>query len=286
MIRQGKLPTCAAYFHKWRSHIYLPPDFETAYTKDEQEMLLAHERQHIAQHDPLIYQLLVAVESVYWFCPAVHKAVRLFQQDRELLCDESVTQIYGKHEYGHVLLKAAEKRVAAWGVVGVVSEAGGLTERIEAFLTPLSASGKTAVAIICVSALLFATSFPGFASVSINPNGEQPYTKPVLVSLYENRAQARSDITSIEEMEKFVLVHEDGVTIDQAGMYEYAISQGMKTDTRLVFQYTLNMRPVLGDVLLHPIGYVFTVGYLQTETIFVPFNTPADRIMDLIFRLL
>ncbi len=286
MIRRGELPLCAAYFHKWRSHIYLPPNFETTFTPTEQELMLAHERQHVIQHDPLLYQLLMVVECVFWFCPPVYKAARLFKRDRELLCDERVTKNRSKLDYGLMLIKAAEKKMAVKGVIGVVSEFG-LTERIEACIEPTISNTKISAAIIVAVALLLLLSFPGFSLSPVSIPVDADYSLPLSVLVYiddEHSAYNAAGYANIAELERFVQIREDGVFLDQPGMHECALSLGMQPDTNLSVMFT--WYPVAGDAMMKGVSMDFTVGDLLGDTLFVPLNTPFERFADWIFRVL
>jgi bla regulator protein BlaR1 len=74
----------------WRPCIALPADFESRYDANERELVLAHERMHVARRDGLANAALVAVRCVFWFDPVVHFASRRFRFDQELACDAAV----------------------------------------------------------------------------------------------------------------------------------------------------------------------------------------------------
>ncbi len=95
-----------------------------------------------------------------------------------------------------------------------------------------------------------------------------------------------SDNPHIEGMERFIRVQEDGVAFDEKGMYEYALSLGLKPEQRLDALYVVGTRPSLGEVFQYLEGVDFSVGELQTETVFIPFNLSEHKVMDLIFRVL
>ncbi len=66
--------------------IYLPCDIACAQMAD----ILAHERQHIKNFDPVIKCIAAAALAVYWFHPLVWLAVSLMGKDMEMYCDECV----------------------------------------------------------------------------------------------------------------------------------------------------------------------------------------------------
>lgn len=64
--------------------IYLPEGL----TEAQQEDVLAHERQHIRNMDPLIKCIALIAAAVYWFHPLVWLAVLMLGKDMEMYCDE------------------------------------------------------------------------------------------------------------------------------------------------------------------------------------------------------
>jgi len=73
-----------------RPCIALPVDFEARYDANERELVLAHERVHVARRDGLANAALAALRCVFWFDPVVHFAARRFRFDQELACDAAV----------------------------------------------------------------------------------------------------------------------------------------------------------------------------------------------------
>jgi len=66
--------------------IYLPDVLD----KNEKEYVLLHERTHIRHGDWLIKIIGMFAVAVHWFNPLAWLAYRLFEQDIEMSCDESV----------------------------------------------------------------------------------------------------------------------------------------------------------------------------------------------------
>lgn len=77
----------------WRPWIALPADFEAQYDATERELVLAHERMHVARRDGLANAALAALRCVFWFDPVVHFAARRFRFDQELACDAAVLRV-------------------------------------------------------------------------------------------------------------------------------------------------------------------------------------------------
>lgn len=73
-----------------RPRIVLPADFEARYDAAERELILCHERIHLARRDPWANALVAALRAVFWFNPLLHHAARRCRRDQELACDERV----------------------------------------------------------------------------------------------------------------------------------------------------------------------------------------------------
>jgi hypothetical protein len=275
MIREGRLKTCASYFYRFRSKIYLPPDIEQTYSAEEREMLLAHERQHIAQHDPFICRFLVIVECACWFNPLVSVAVKHFQHERELLCDERVTRSCSKHDYGMLILKAAENKLAARAAIaGIVIAHGSVTERVSAMVEPVRTVGKwTAAALTGLMLILLVIGFSGFQPAY---KSLSEYSPAIIegelglkeIAVYEmNSSEAHDKLTgeAIEGMEAFITVAENGVTVDEKGMYGHAISLGLTEDTYIQLEHIYDLRLDWGRVTF-AFGHLnFPVSDLKTK---------------------
>ena len=221
-IKTGKLAGCAAYFFRFRSRVYLPPDFEKAYTPAQKEMLLAHERQHIKQHDPLLFRALEVLQCVFWFCPPVYKAVPLIRHDRELLCDARVTRKYSKREYGLLLLREAEKASPGHALAGIASEQGGIFERVRACAIPFSGGGRVAVLALCAAVCVCVVGFIGVV---------HPICNGADVALVS--ADTGGSLLQIEGAERFVSFNEDGVFVDEDGLRGYVGAAGYPPGQKL-----------------------------------------------------
>ncbi len=88
--------------------IYLPPDIGGA----QKNGVLAHEKQHIKNFDPLIKIFSAAILVFYWFQPLLWIAVFIMGKDMEMYCDECVLRGKGLAErkaYSGMLLQYAAK---------------------------------------------------------------------------------------------------------------------------------------------------------------------------------
>ena len=74
----------------WRPRVVVPMDFARRYPAAQSELVLAHERMHIARGDTRCNLLLAALRCAYWFNPLLHWAALRFRFDQELACDAAV----------------------------------------------------------------------------------------------------------------------------------------------------------------------------------------------------
>lgn len=98
------LPAAMGWLHP---RIVVPYDFDRRYDQDEQSLMRAHERQHIAHGDLFWNALAVLLRCLFWFNPLLHYAARHFRQDQELACDQRVIALHPKARriYGEAMLK-------------------------------------------------------------------------------------------------------------------------------------------------------------------------------------
>ena len=87
------------------SHIYLP---DLTLSSNEWKIVLDHEIQHVKNHDTLIKFLMLTIESIFWWNPAVYFLYKKLDHILELRCDLSLSQKYSSTErvkYLEVILK-------------------------------------------------------------------------------------------------------------------------------------------------------------------------------------
>ncbi len=228
-IKNGRLDSCAAYFAGFRSHVYLPPDFERDYSPEERQMLLAHERQHVRQHDPLLYAAMQWLLCVFWFCPQILAAVRLIRQDRELLCDERASRHFSKREYGMLLLREAAKATPQGLIAGIAADSGGMYERISACAGPFTGRKKAAAPVAGFAVCVLAFGVLGVINpVVYSPDHARVYHGPGPGSIHVTGA------------ERFVTVTEEGAVVDKQGLREFADAKGFTGELRVAVSYGRN----------------------------------------------
>ncbi|MFT4257152.1 MAG: M56 family metallopeptidase [Pseudoxanthomonas sp.] len=91
----------------WRPRIVLPADFDSRYGADERELILCHERIHIARRDLQANALVAALRALHWFNPLLHIAAARFRRDQELACDARVIARHPqqRRSYADAMLK-------------------------------------------------------------------------------------------------------------------------------------------------------------------------------------
>lgn len=88
--------------------LVVPADFEQRFSLPEQDLVLEHERVHLAAGHTRINAALAVLTSLNWFNPLVHWAARLARADQELACDAAVLERFPRERgvYAEALLKA------------------------------------------------------------------------------------------------------------------------------------------------------------------------------------
>lgn len=96
--------------------IYIPARID----KSQLPYILTHECVHIKRKDYIIKPFSYLLLIMHWFNPLVWVAIKLFNQDIEMACDEKVISISGENtikEYSHTLLSfGIKKNVSFFGL--------------------------------------------------------------------------------------------------------------------------------------------------------------------------
>ena len=102
--RTGVGPAVVGALRPW---IVTPADFEARFAAPERELVLAHERMHIATGDAAVNALAAALQCACWFNPLVHLGASRLRADQELACDAAVVGCFPERRrlYAELLLK-------------------------------------------------------------------------------------------------------------------------------------------------------------------------------------
>jgi len=87
--------------------LVLPADFAVRFTREEQALILAHERNHLSTGDAQINALTTALQCLFWFNPLVHIGAQRLRVDQEIACDAAVLVRFpiARQAYGEAMLK-------------------------------------------------------------------------------------------------------------------------------------------------------------------------------------
>ena len=113
-----------------RPIIVTPADFDQRFSDEERRIVLAHERAHLAQGDPLINATVVAVQCANWFNPFVHIGARALRLDQELAADAAVLATSARRPIAEAILKTQIIAAAPLGAAWPPNSTHSLKERI------------------------------------------------------------------------------------------------------------------------------------------------------------
>ena len=147
-----------------RPRVVIPADFDQRYTPREREVVLAHERTHLARRDPPVNALVALAACVNWFNPAVHVMGRWLRIDQELACDARVVAAYPKarRAYAEAMLKT---QLAARPLpLGCHWSSHPLAHRVRLISRPAPGRARRLVGIACTILLGLGASSAVWAS--------------------------------------------------------------------------------------------------------------------------
>jgi len=151
----------------WRPRIVVPLDFESRYSREERELVLAHERAHLSRRDFAANALASGWLCLSWFNPLAYWASGWLRTDQELACDARVLAALGtaRHRYAKALLKAQLATESAWRMpVGCHWQSNhSLKERIVMLKRPLPGTSRQWVGIASILGLAAASGYAAWA---------------------------------------------------------------------------------------------------------------------------
>jgi len=138
-----------------RPIIVTPADFDQRFSDEERRIVLAHERAHLAQGDPLINALVVTLQCASWFNPFVHLGARALRLDQELAADAAVLATSARRTYAEAILKTQIMAAAPLGAAWPPNSAQSLKERIAMLKRTLPSRtqrllGVSAIAVVAL----------------------------------------------------------------------------------------------------------------------------------------
>jgi beta-lactamase regulating signal transducer with metallopeptidase domain len=139
--------------------IILPSDFFERFTPEEQAVVLAHERAHVAAQDPDFNLFLAILQCLCWFNPLVHIAPYFCRIDQEIARDADVlaAQPKARRTYAEAMLKT-QLHSLPFAPTACLWPAGGVTllkERIAMLKTPRPSRRRRRLATAVLAVLYF-----------------------------------------------------------------------------------------------------------------------------------
>jgi beta-lactamase regulating signal transducer with metallopeptidase domain len=181
----------------WLPRLALPADFQQRFTRQERQLVLAHERVHAQRGDNLWSLLAFLLTALLWFNPLAWWSLRRFRADQELACDAAVLRRHphALRLYGQTLLKAQQAPPpGGWGHrLTSPFTAHPLIERIT--MLPAHSSQRPrpgVVAALMLAACGLAYAAPAAVKVTAPPAIQEGYSKLRLDVQFSvnNQAQA------------------------------------------------------------------------------------------------
>jgi beta-lactamase regulating signal transducer with metallopeptidase domain len=229
-----RVPTVVGWL---KPAILLPVGFATGLAPEQVEAVLAHELAHIRRHDYLVNLLQAAVETLFFYHPAVWYISRRIRAERENCCDDMALAAGAERfSYAESLVKLARRsgrptgasRAAASALLGATGRPSQLRSRIGRLvgLPDGEAQGRTAwlaALIVLASGAVAAAIVAGCLSGNTTARGGE--FASAQVSVYDKVIGQRAlpatiTVTDVAEVAKLAAFFPDvghGRKAPQAG---------------------------------------------------------------------
>lgn len=154
----------------WHSKIVVPTDFESRYSPEERELVLAHEHAHELRRDIAVNAVGSCALCLFWFNPLMYRSLAWLRMDQELACDALVLSQRGaaRRRYADALLKTQLATESAWQQpVGCHWQSiHPLKERISMLKRPLPGRSRRLAGLAFIAALTGVASYAAWAGQS------------------------------------------------------------------------------------------------------------------------
>ncbi len=153
----------------WRGRIVVPRDFDARYSADERDLVLRHERAHLARRDLSANLVAAILRCVHWFNPLLHFAFRRYLLDQELAADALVlvTRPTARRAYADAMLKT--QCLSLPPPLGCHWQpAYPLRERIMMLKQPLPGALRYATGVLLAFSIAASTGYAAWASQPAN----------------------------------------------------------------------------------------------------------------------
>ena len=177
----------------WPSQIVVPVDFEIRYGEEDRQLVLAHERAHLARHDILVNVFAAIGLCLFWFNPLMYWAMGRLRLDQELACDALVLarSRTAPRRYADALLSTQLATESAWRMpIGCHWQSSHpLKERVAMLKRPLPGLSRRIVGITLALALTISGGYAAWAA-------QQVKATPILIDLKLTVTGVAADIFS------------------------------------------------------------------------------------------
>lgn len=177
--------------------ILIPASCLTGLTKQQFELILAHELAHIRRHDYLVNLFQTIVETILFYHPAVRWVSNRILIERENACDDLAVSIGADATvYARALIELERLRKVT-ASFAMRADGGSLTDRIHRLIgadAPHSKSHAGFWSIVFMAVLMVAVAFANQNALPVQKNAEEnfPLNLPALTieDLNEGREAA------------------------------------------------------------------------------------------------
>ncbi len=209
--------------------VVLLPEYSTEWSDEKREVVLRHERAHIARHDWLWQIVARFVAAVFWFQPLVWLAMAALRREAERAADDRVL-VSGASapDYAEQLLEVARRMSGPSLIGGIAMTRGSEVEnRVRGILdssrrrSPARIWARAAIVAGCAALLLPLAAMQQGSDQQGEPQkkshkvGEEGLTPPRLVYKVEPKYTEEARAAKIQgTVTVQVIVNEDGIAED------------------------------------------------------------------------
>jgi bla regulator protein blaR1 len=155
----------------WRSQVIVPVDFEIRYGEEERQLVLAHERAHLARQDILVNVFAAIWLCLFWFNPLMYWAMGRLRLDQELACDALVLarSNIAPRRYADALLNTQLATESAWRMpIGCHWQSSHpLKERVAMLKRPLPGLLRRIIGITLALAVTISGGYTAWAAQQV-----------------------------------------------------------------------------------------------------------------------
>jgi beta-lactamase regulating signal transducer with metallopeptidase domain len=174
----SRVPAVIGYF---RPAVLIPLALATALPPSQLEAILAHELAHVRRHDYLVNLLQTAIETLFFYHPAVWWISHQVRCEREYCCDDIVLAVGGNQsDYAKALIALEELR-SHLPATALAAGGGSLLQRVRRIAGVPSEPRVGLGALLSAAGLAGAVAVISFVGAGGTPAvGDQPTNPPVV----------------------------------------------------------------------------------------------------------